>query len=86
MLVYLSMNWMVHEVPMVGVEAENHVAWGEVEVVARSHVLVEMVQDHGEEEEGNDGQRFPVTPQSDCDHNSHHRNCPVNTKHLISIT
>jgi hypothetical protein len=86
MMVYLSANWMVHEVPRVEVEAEDHVAWGEVEVVARSHVLAEMVQDHGEEGEGNDDQKFPLTHQSDCGHNNHHRNYPVNTKHPMSIT
>jgi hypothetical protein len=74
---------MGHEVPRVGVGAEDH-AWEEGEV-ARSHVLEEMVQDHGEEGVGNDGQRFPGTHQSDCDHNSHHRNHPANKKHWYYV-
>jgi hypothetical protein len=81
MMKNLSMNWMGHEVPTVGVEAEDHEAWEEGEVAARSHVLVEMVQYHEEEAVGSDGQRFPGTHQSDYDHNSHHRNHPANTKH-----
>lgn len=48
---------------------------------ARSHALVEMVQGHGEEEVGSDGQRFPWTHQSGCGHNTHHRNYPANTKY-----
>lgn len=78
-MVYLSMNWMVLEVPRVVVEAEDHAALGEEAVVAKSHVLVEMVQDHGEEVEGSDDQRFLETHQIDCGHSSHHRNYPVKT-------
>jgi hypothetical protein len=77
----LSMNWMGHEVPKVGVGVEDHVAWVEGEAVAKSHVLVVMVQDHEEEGVGSDGQRFPETHQSDCVHNNHHRNHPADTKH-----
>lgn len=50
-------------------------------VEVRSHALVEMVQGHGEEEVGSDGQRFPWTHQSGCGHNTHHRNYPANTKY-----
>jgi hypothetical protein len=85
MTMNLSMNSMGHAVPKVGVGAKDHEAWEEGEVVARSHVLVVMVQDHGEEVVGSDGQRFPETHQSDCDHNSHHRNHPVNTKHYYYV-
>ena len=77
---YLSMNWMDHEAPMVGVVAEDHV-WEEGEVVVRSHGLVEMVQGHGAEGVGSGGQRVPWTHQSGCDHSNHHRNYPVNTKY-----
>jgi len=84
-MAYLSMNWKVHEVPMVGAGAKDHVVWVEGEVVAKSHVLVEMVQGHEEEGVGSDDQRFPWTLQSDCGHNNHRRNHPVNTKHPITI-
>lgn len=80
------MNWMGHVVPMVGVAAEDHEAWEEGEVAARSHVLVEMVQYHGEEGVGSDDQRFPGIHQSDCVHNSHHRNHPANKKLVLHAT
>jgi hypothetical protein len=75
----LSMNWMDHEAPRVEVVAKDRVE-EEGEVGARSHALVEKVQGHGEEVVGSDGQRFPWTHQSGCDHNNHHRNYPANTK------
>lgn len=80
MMGYLSMNWMGHEAPRVGVVAKDHVE-EEGEAGARNHALLEMVQGHGEEEVGSDGQRFPWTRQSGCGHNNHHRNYPANTKY-----
>jgi hypothetical protein len=77
---YLSMNWMGHEAPRVGVVAEDHV-WEEEAAVARSRALVEMVQGHGEEGVGNGDQRFPWTHQSGYGHSNHHRNYPANTKY-----
>lgn len=81
----LSMNWMGHAAPKLGVGAKDHEAWVEGEAVARSHVLVVMVPDHGAEGVGSVGQIFPETHQNDCDHNSHRRNHPANTKHYYYV-